>query len=50
VIYSLPTLVLVPLIALAAPVLSDALRRWAPVPLVVFEIVLGVLAGPDVLH
>lgn len=48
--YSLPTLVLVPLIALAAPVLSDAVRRWAPVPLVVFEIVLGVLVGPDVLH
>lgn len=48
--HSLPTLVLVPLIAVLSPLLSDALDRWAPVPLVVFEIVLGVLVGPDVLH
>ena len=49
-IHSLPTLVLVPLIALLAPLLSDRLAPWLPVPLVVFEIVLGLLAGPAVLN
>ncbi|GAA1973464.1 cation:proton antiporter [Catenulispora subtropica] len=42
------TLLLVALIAVVAPPLADAVGRWAPVPLVVFEIVLGILAGPDV--
>ncbi|WP_035805657.1 cation:proton antiporter [Kitasatospora mediocidica] len=41
------TLVLVPAAALAAPLLADRARRWLAVPTVVFEIVLGVLIGPD---
>jgi Kef-type K+ transport system membrane component KefB len=43
---SLPTLVLVPLIAVAAPLFSSALQPWIRVPLVVFEIVLGIVLGP----
>ncbi|WP_326726355.1 hypothetical protein OHT59_29910 [Streptomyces sp. NBC_00243] len=36
-------------IAVLAPLLSYGIGRWLPVPLVIFEIVLGVLVGPDVL-
>jgi Kef-type K+ transport system membrane component KefB len=43
------TMVLIPLIAVAAPLLVRAVGRWVAVPLVVFEIVLGILLGPDVL-
>ncbi|WP_344465341.1 cation:proton antiporter [Kitasatospora kazusensis] len=43
------SLVLIPACALAAPLLADRLDRWLAVPTVVFEIVLGVLVGPDVL-
>ncbi|MET9404059.1 cation:proton antiporter [Kitasatospora sp. NPDC002965] len=42
-------LILVPAAAVAAPLLADRLLRWIAVPTVVFEIVLGVLIGPDVL-
>lgn len=47
--HSLSTLLLVALIAVLAPPLADLAGRRAPVPLVVFEIVLGILVGPDVL-
>ncbi|MEV6979355.1 cation:proton antiporter [Kitasatospora sp. NPDC093806] len=43
-------LVLVPAAAVAAPLLADRLLRWIAIPTVVFEIVLGVLIGPDVLN
>ena len=46
---SVGALVLVPLIAVAAPLLAALLGRVMRVPLVVFEIVLGVLLGPAVL-
>lgn len=46
--HSLSTMLLVALIAVLAPPLADAVGRWAPVPLVVFEILLGILVGPDV--
>jgi Kef-type K+ transport system membrane component KefB len=41
------TLVLVAGIAAAAPPLAHVSRRWISVPLVVFEIVLGILLGPQ---
>ncbi|MEU4113727.1 cation:proton antiporter [Kitasatospora sp. NPDC028055] len=43
------TLILIPAAAVTAPLLADRLLRWIAVPTVVFEIVLGVLIGPDVL-
>lgn len=43
------TLILIMSIAVLAPLLSYGIGRWLPVPLVIFEIVLGVLVGPDVL-
>ncbi|KRE30189.1 cation:proton antiporter [Agromyces sp. Soil535] len=46
---SIGTLVLIPAIAVAAPLLVRALSRWIAVPLVVFEIVLGLLLGPATL-
>nr|WP_223242705.1 cation:proton antiporter [Streptomyces sp. CBMA123] len=42
-------MILIPAAAVAAPLLADRLLRWIAVPTVVFEIVLGVLIGPDVL-
>lgn len=42
-------LILIPAAAVTAPLLADRLLRWIAVPTVVFEIVLGVLIGPDVL-
>ncbi|GAA1505613.1 Kef-type K+ transport system membrane component KefB [Agromyces terreus] len=42
-------MVLIPLIAVAAPLLVRAVGYWVSVPLVVFEIVLGIVLGPDVL-
>ncbi len=47
--YSIGTLILIPAIAVAAPLLVRALGRWVAIPLVVFEIVLGLLLGPAVL-
>ncbi|KQQ95086.1 sodium:proton exchanger [Leifsonia sp. Leaf325] len=46
---SLSSMVLVPAIAVAAPLLGRLLGRLIPVPLVVFEILLGLLLGPAVL-
>ncbi|WP_261718457.1 cation:proton antiporter [Streptomyces sp. FZ201] len=43
------TLVLIMAIAAVAPLLAHAVGRWLPVPLVIFEIALGILVGPDVL-
>ena len=43
------TLVLIPLLAVLAPLLARALGRWVRVPVVVFELVLGILIGPAVL-
>jgi flagellin-like protein len=46
---SIGTLVLIPAIAIVAPLLVRALSGWVSIPLVVFEIVLGVLLGPALL-
>lgn len=42
-------LVLVPLIAVFSPVLARTLSPWVRVPIVVFELVLGIVVGPSVL-
>lgn len=47
--YSIGTLVLIPTIAVAAPLLVLAFKRWIAIPLVVFEIVLGLILGPAML-
>ncbi|WP_022887896.1 cation:proton antiporter [Agromyces italicus] len=46
---SISTMVLVPAIAVVAPLLVRGLGRWIAIPLVVFEIVLGLLLGPAML-
>ncbi|MBE8469669.1 cation:proton antiporter [Streptomyces justiciae] len=43
------TLILIMSIAVLAPLLAYGISRWLPVPLVIFEILLGILSGPDVL-
>ncbi|MFE5483612.1 cation:proton antiporter [Streptomyces sp. NPDC056527] len=43
------TLILIMAIAVLAPLLAYGVGRRLPVPLVIFEIVLGILIGPDVL-
>ncbi len=43
------TLVLIMALAVLAPLLGYATGRWLSVPVVIFEIVLGILVGPDVL-
>lgn len=43
------TLILIMSIAVLAPLFAYGVSRWLPVPLVIFEILLGVLVGPDVL-
>ncbi|WP_194397384.1 cation:proton antiporter [Microbacterium atlanticum] len=43
------TLVLIPLLAVLAPLLARGIGRWVRVPVVVFELVLGILIGPAVL-
>lgn len=43
------TLILIMVVAVLAPLLAHGTRRWLRVPLVIFEIVLGILIGPDVL-
>ncbi|MFI0979510.1 cation:proton antiporter [Streptomyces sp. NPDC021093] len=43
------TLILIMAIAVLAPLLAYGIGRWLPVPLVIFEILLGILVGPDVL-
>jgi len=47
--YSIETLVLIPAIAVAAPLLVRAVGRWVAIPLVVFEILLGIVLGPAML-
>lgn len=42
-------LVLIPLLAVAAPLLARGIRPVIRVPIIVFELVLGILAGPAVL-
>jgi Kef-type K+ transport system membrane component KefB len=39
----------VPLVAVLAPLLARGIGRWLPVPIVVFELVLGIVIGPSVL-
>jgi Kef-type K+ transport system membrane component KefB len=46
---TLSTLVLVPAAAVAAPLVASALNRVVKIPLVVFEILLGLLLGPSIL-
>ncbi|MFF1506106.1 cation:proton antiporter [Streptomyces sp. NPDC058326] len=43
------TLILIMAIAVLAPLLAYVVGRKLPVPLVIFEILLGILIGPDVL-
>ncbi|MFG2834642.1 cation:proton antiporter [Streptomyces zaomyceticus] len=43
------TLILIMAIAVLAPLLAYGVGRKLPVPLVIFEILLGILVGPDVL-
>lgn len=43
------TLILIMALAVLAPLLAYAVGRWAPVPVAVFEILLGIAVGPDVL-
>ncbi|MHC0429740.1 cation:proton antiporter [Streptomyces sp. O3] len=43
------TLILIMSIAVLAPLLAYGVSRWLPVPLVIFEILLGIVIGPDVL-
>ncbi|WP_431247320.1 cation:proton antiporter [Leifsonia xyli] len=43
------TVVIVPLLGVAAALLTTALGRFVKIPLVVFEIVLGLIVGPSVL-
>jgi Kef-type K+ transport system membrane component KefB len=44
-----PTLLIVPLLAVLAPLCARGLGRWVRVPIVVFELVLGILVGPSLL-
>ena len=42
-------ILLIPVAALLAPILGALLRRWVSIPLIVFEILLGILIGPSIL-
>jgi len=44
-----PTLLIVPLLGVLAPLVARGLGRWVRVPIVVFELLLGILVGPSVL-
>ncbi|PPL18354.1 cation:proton antiporter [Microterricola pindariensis] len=46
---SIPSLILIAAIAVAAPLLGRGLGRFVKIPLVVFEIVLGIVLGPSLL-
>ncbi|MFS0734107.1 cation:proton antiporter [Microbacterium sp. 1P10UB] len=46
----LSTLLVIPLVAVLAPLLSRGISRWLPVPIVVFELVLGIAMGPSMLN
>ena len=43
------TIVLILILAVLAPIVARALGRWVRVPIVVFELVLGIIVGPSVL-
>lgn len=43
------TLLVIPLLAVLAPVAARVLGRWVRIPVVVFELVLGIVVGPSVL-
>ncbi|MBN9187889.1 cation:proton antiporter [Microbacterium sp.] len=43
------TLLVIPLLAVLAPVAARVLGRWVRIPVVVFELVLGIIVGPSVL-
>jgi Kef-type K+ transport system membrane component KefB len=47
--FHISALVAIPLVAVLAPLVSSLLGRFVKIPLVVFEIVLGLLIGPSVL-
>ncbi|MDY0910247.1 cation:proton antiporter [Microbacterium sp. CFBP9034] len=44
-----PTLLIIPVLGVLAPLAARGLGRWVRVPIVVFELVLGILVGPSVL-
>ncbi|MET0860271.1 MAG: cation:proton antiporter [Microbacterium sp.] len=44
-----PTLLIIPLLAVLAPLIARSLRRVVRIPIVVFELVLGILVGPSLL-
>ncbi|MGR0317975.1 cation:proton antiporter [Agromyces sp. ZXT2-3] len=44
-----PTLVLIPAIAALAPLATRTFGRWIAIPVVIFEIVLGIVLGPSAL-
>ncbi|RXZ47006.1 cation:proton antiporter [Agromyces binzhouensis] len=44
-----PTLVLIPVIAAIAPLATRAFGKWLAIPVVIFEIVLGIALGPSLL-
>src|ERR1700693_317198 len=46
---AIPTLVLIGLAAVLAPLTAEALRRFVPVPEVVILILFGIMLGPSVL-
>jgi len=43
------TLLIIPLLAVLAPLLARGLGRWVRIPVVVFELILGILVGPAML-
>lgn len=46
---NLAKLIAIPLVAALAPLMSSLLARFVRIPLVVFEIVMGLLIGPSIL-
>jgi len=46
---AIPTLVLIGVAAVLAPIIAEGTRRFLPVPEVVIQILLGILIGPSVL-
>ncbi len=44
-----PTLLIIPLLAVLAPLIARSLRRVVGIPIVVFELMLGILVGPSLL-
>jgi Kef-type K+ transport system membrane component KefB len=44
-----PTLLIIPILGVLAPLFARGIGRWVRVPIVVFELLLGILLGPSVL-